>query len=112
MPITNPNYSQINHEEMAASIGLKAKHIPMLIGSFLEESGPILEDLATAIAAKDYVTIKSSAHSIKGSAGNLRFNEVYEMCKEMELASNEANDSFDYSSYLTAVKSAVATISA
>ena len=43
MPITNPNYSDLNHEDMAASIGLKAKHIPMLIGSFLEESGAILE---------------------------------------------------------------------
>ena len=110
MPITNPNYSELNHEEMAASIGLKAKHIPMLVGSFLEETGPILENLTSAIASTDYTAIKSSAHSVKGSAGNLRFNEVYEMCKEMELAANESDSSFDYSAYLTAVKSAVATI--
>lgn len=111
MAITNPNYSQLNHEEMATSIGLKAKHIPMLIGSFLEESGPILENLSSAIDTKDYAGIKSYAHSIKGSAGNLRFNEVYEMCKEMELAGGASDTSFDYNGYLTAVKDAVATIS-
>lgn len=95
---------------MAASIGLKAKHIPMLIGSFLEESGAILENLSSAIDSKDYAVIKSLAHSIKGSAGTLRFNEVYEMCKEMEMAASASDTSFDYSAYLTAAKSAVATI--
>ncbi|WP_348653046.1 Hpt domain-containing protein [uncultured Sulfurimonas sp.] len=89
MPITNPNYSDLNHEDMAASIGLKAKHIPMLIGSFLEETGVILETIASAIASTDYAAIKLSAHSVKGSA---------------------SDTSFEYSAYLTAVKSAVATI--
>jgi len=110
MAILTADYANINHEEMAASIGLKPKHIPMLIGSFMEESVGILENLTAAIASKDYEAIKAQSHAIKGSAGNLRFNEVYEMAKEVEFAGTESNADFDYDGYLTAIKSAVATI--
>ena len=110
MPITNPDYSNLNHDEMAKVIGLKPKHMPMLIGSFLDESAPILETLKAAIEAKDYTTIKAAAHSIKGSAGNLRFNELYEMAKELEHAGGDSISSFEYNSYLEAIKQAVSTI--
>ena len=110
MAILTVNYANINHEEMAAAIGLKPKHIPMLIGSFLEESVGILNNLTSAIASKDYEVIKSASHAIKGSAGNLRFKEVYEMAKELEIAGSDADTSFDYDGYLEAIKVAVATI--
>ncbi len=110
MPILNANYSNINHEEMAASIGLKAKHIPMLVGSFLEETASIIETLKQSISNRDYDQIKANAHAIKGSAGNLRFNEVYEMAKEMEFAATESKEDFDYEGYLEAVKNSIDTI--
>ena len=111
MPILNTDYSNINHEEMAASIGLKAKHIPMLLASFLEESASILDALKESIDAKDYEKIKANAHSIKGSAGNLRFEELYQMAKEMELAGTNATSDFDYEGYFKAIKSSIETIS-
>lgn len=110
MAIVNADYSNLNFEEMAAAIGLKPKHIPMLVGSFLEESGPILSNIKAAIASKNYADLKLHSHSIKGSAGNLKFTEIYDMAKEMELAAAESDANFDYSSYLDAIKSAVATI--
>ena len=110
MPILNANYSDLDFDEMALSIGLKPKHIPMLIGSFLEESESILTSLADAIESNDFDSIKLHAHSLKGSAGNLKFTEVYEMSREMELAASESNADFDYKAYLTAVSSALATI--
>ena len=110
MAITTPNYSNLNLDEMAASIGLKPKHMPILIMSFLEESNPILETLSGAVASNDYATIRTSAHSIKGSAGNLRFTEVYDMAKELENAGGNSDTGFDYTGYLEAIKNAVATI--
>ena len=110
MPISHPNYSNINQEEMAAVIGLKAKHIPLLVGSFLEETAPILQNLRNAIDSKDYTSIKSFAHSIKGSAGNLRFTEVYDMTKEMEMAASQEAAEFDFDGYFDAVKTAIGTI--
>jgi len=110
MSLTNPDYSNLNHEEMASVIGLKAKHMPMLITSFLEESTPLLSQLKDAIEKRDYKTIESASHSLKGSAGNLRFNELSEMAKEMEHAGADANSSFDYLSYFHAILEAVKTI--
>ncbi len=112
MPITHPNYANLDYEEMARAIGLKAKHIPLLIASFLEEAAPLLETIQSAIASKDYGTIQSAAHSIKGSSGNLRFSELYDMSREMELAAKDADASFEYEAYFEAIRKAIDTISA
>ncbi|WP_294967098.1 Hpt domain-containing protein [Sulfurimonas sp.] len=111
MPILTPNYANISHEDMANAIGLKIKHIPMLLSSFLQETPPILQALEDAINEKDYPAIKEHAHGLKGSSGNLRFNEIYEMSKELEFAGADANQDFEYEAYLQAIKDAVATIS-
>jgi len=110
MPILNPDYSSLNYEEISAAIGLKVKHMPMLIGSFLEESETIMGSLSDAIDAKNYADIKSHAHSIKGSAGNLKFNEIYEMAKEIELSATATDENFDYKAYFDAIKEAISTI--
>jgi len=110
MPALNADYSTLNYDDIAAQIGLKAKHIPMLIGIFLEESGEIMPVLKNALDVKNFAEIQSRAHSIKGSAGNLRFKEVYEMAKEMELNAQDSNADFDYSTNFEAIKVALATI--
>ena len=110
MPILNPDYSNLNHEEMAAAIGLKVKHMPMLVGSFLDESKTIMSSLDGAIETNNYPDIKSFAHSIKGSAGNLKFDEIYEMAKELELSATESDSGFAYRDYFNAIKEAIATI--
>jgi len=111
MPITNPDYSNLNYDELAAAIGLKAKHIPLLVASFLEEANPLLETIKNAIENSDYKAIQTAAHSIKGSSGNLRFNEIYEMSKEMEHSAAANDASFDYKNYFDAIFKAISTIS-
>jgi len=110
MPVLNADYSTLNFDEMAAQIGLKEKHIPILIGSFLGEAGEIMPALKDAIDTKNFIEIQSKAHSIKGSAGNLRFIEIYEMTKEIELNAKDKNENFDYNGYFEAIKVAIATI--
>lgn len=112
MPVLNPDYSNLSHDDMAAAIGLKAKHIPLLVGSFLGESQTIMESLSEAIDSNSYEDIKLHAHSIKGSAGNLKFDDIYEMAKEMELSAINATSDFDYKAYLNAIKEAISTIPA
>ena len=112
MPILNADYSNINYNDMASLIGLKPKHIPLLIASFLEESTLILASLQDAINSNNFVKINADTHSIKGSAGNLRFNEIYEMAKEMELSSENSDANFEYIIYLEAIRSAISTIKA
>jgi len=105
-----PDYSILDMERMAKEIGLKVKHIPILIGSFLEESAEVLTRLENAIATKDYSAIYQNAHSIKGSAGNLRFNDIFEMAKAMELAAKESDSSFAYEETFDMIKKGIATI--
>lgn len=110
MPILTADYSNIDYADMASKIGLKEKHVPLLIASFIEESSGIMQSLSGAIASKNFNDIRSHSHSIKGSAGNLKFNEIYEMAKEMEFAGNDSNASFEYEAYYEAIKAAIATI--
>jgi len=110
MPILKADYSNINHEEMASQIGLNAKHIPILIDSFKQESQTAVEKLQKAIEDNDYEVIQKNAHFIKGSAGNLKFDEMYEMSKEMELSATAKNSDFDYLGYFNAIKIAFDTI--
>ena len=111
MQFIAPDYSNLNFDEMAAAIGLKVKHIPILIMSFTEESQTILEQLKEAIAAQNFNDIQHHAHSIKGSAGNLKFDEIYEMAKAMEFAAKESDASFTYNEAFDAISEGIATIS-
>ncbi|OHD96753.1 MAG: histidine kinase [Sulfurimonas sp. RIFCSPHIGHO2_12_FULL_36_9] len=111
MPILDADYSRVDYEDMAKAIGLKSKHIPILIANFIEESVSILDALEENIASRDYEKIRSSAHEIKGSAGNLKFNEVYDMAKEMEFSAAKQDMDFEYEDYFDAIKSAIGTIS-
>ena len=110
MPIQYADYSNITHEELAEAIGLKIKHIPLLLNSFVEESINIINGLENAINGRDYASIRTHSHSIKGSAGTLQFNEIYQMTKEMEFAATDSSECFDYKGHLKAVKLAIATI--
>ncbi len=110
MSIVQVDYSDLDHEEMASKIGLSSAHVPLLIASYLEEAEGGLTKLEESINKKDYEAIQSDAHFIKGSSGNLKFEELYEMSKEVEFAAAEQKESFDYEGYLKAIKEAIATI--
>jgi len=87
---------KVNSKEIASVLGISEAHIPLLVGSFLDESKEILENLFSGIEAKDYTEITLHAHSIKGSAANLRFNDISELAKSIELASKAQDGSFAY----------------
>jgi len=108
--ITAPDYSSLDAEAIAAAIGLKSKHIPRLVASFVEESTMIMGKLEEAIAARHYDEIAEYAHSLKGSSGNLRLNELYELAKSMELAAKEASSDFAYEEVFAAIKAGVGSM--
>ncbi|PHQ56174.1 MAG: histidine kinase [Sulfurimonas sp.] len=110
MAILHPNYSNLDYDAMAKKIGLKVKHIPVLLSSFLEDAQPICIKLKAAIDANDYEMIRGVAHALKGSSGNMRFNDIYEMATEMEFAARECNTSFEYAQYLDAISTAIDTV--
>ena len=104
-----PSYENISAEEMAAKIGLNVKHIPILVQSFTEESRILLAQLQKAVGEKNYDEIGNTAHSIKGSAGNLKFTELYELAKEVETSARAGIEEYPYdkacASFIKAIES-------
>ena len=87
---------KVDSKEIASVLGISETHIPLLVGSFLDESKEILENLLAAVESKNYTDITLHAHSIKGSAANLRFNDIAEIAKSMELSAKTEDNSFAY----------------
>lgn len=89
----------VNYEELAEKMGIKIKHIPRLMNSFMDESKEIMEKLEDAIEYKYYEQIEKYAHSLKGSSGNMHFLDLSELCRMMECAAREEDVTFDYIEY-------------
>jgi HPt (histidine-containing phosphotransfer) domain-containing protein len=106
-----PSYANIDAEDMAAKIGLNVKHIPILVQSFLDEGATIMTQMTAAINDNDYEKISLTAHSIKGSAGNLKFDAIYELAKEIELSAKDAKDAYPYAEACESLKKAIDSIS-
>jgi CheY-like chemotaxis protein len=87
----------IDYEELALKMGTRVKHIPTLLASFIEESHGIIERLKDAVEHNMINEIQQCAHSLKGSAGNMQFFDLSELCREMELVAQEGSKGFDYS---------------
>ena len=110
MPILYADYSTINHEEMAHSIGLKPIHVPLILSSFLDETKMLLGKLKESVSINDCINIKLNAHAIKGSASNLKFDEISQMAREMEQAGANKRCDFEYNAYIDAITKSLDTI--
>lgn len=87
---------KIDLEALAAKIGISPKHMPKLLNGFLNESESNLELLEKAVQEKKFPEIARLAHSIKGSAGNMKFDDLYERVKLMEAAAHANEDDFPF----------------
>ena len=74
---------------LAADIGLDEEEMLELVELFFETSTSDLERLKKALDQNDAKTVAEAAHSIKGAAGNMRFEEIYEQTRQIEKNANE-----------------------
>jgi len=54
--------------------------LPLVIHGFIAETEKLLEAMQTALANREYVTLKELAHIVKGSAGNVGAEALYQTC--------------------------------
>ena len=64
--------------------GLEAVECQELYDEFRKRLAGTLEKLNEALRKGDFTALRAEAHSIKGSSGTLRINELYEMFKKLE----------------------------
>lgn len=99
-----------DHETLAREIGIPVKYVPRLLESFFSESDHHLALLKNAIGQKDYGQIERSAHAIKGSAGNMKFDGLSKQAKLIEIAAHLQDDAYDYPSALSTVERLLASL--
>lgn len=75
----------MDRDKLAAQLGFKRTDIDMLIGIFIKNSKSSLEEMHKMIRQNNMQGIADTAHAIKGSAGNLKLNEIFELSKSIEI---------------------------
>lgn len=88
--------TEADYPIIAGQMGVKPKHVPMLIKSYFAEAAINIKKLQEAIEISDYAQIEQYSHCLKGSAGNMKFNQVYEIFKKMEEAAQTEDKTFGY----------------
>ncbi len=74
------------------NLGLDYETSKMLLDDFMTNWIKFKKELETAIKKEDYDEVRAISHSLKGSAGSLQLDTVYNLCKDMEaLAKNKAH---------------------
>ena len=74
------------------NLGLDYDISKMLLDDFMYNWDIIKKELEVAISKENYDEVRAISHSLKGSAGSLQLDTVYNLCKDMEaLAKNKAH---------------------
>lgn len=85
----------INRDQIAERLGFKRSDIDMLLAMFSKNAATSLKEMQTMIAEQNMQGIADAAHAIKGSAGNLKLDNIYNHALMIEMAAKQSED-LDY----------------
>lgn len=88
--------NEIKISDIAEKLHFTIENTHKLLEIFYESSSNIVNHLEESFEENDYDKIYRYAHSLKGSSSNLLFNEVANICKEIENSAQEQNSDFPY----------------
>ena len=75
----------MNVTELSENLGLEEDEFLDLVKLFVKTSASNLTDLAKALETGNAEEVVKASHSLKGAAGNLGFQEIYERAKLIEI---------------------------
>ena len=82
----------LDKKKISEELGIPEDMYNELLNDFTAQAEDVLSQLEAAIEAKDFQQIMERSHFIKGSAGNLRIQELYTIAKEIECGGKEEKD--------------------
>ena len=88
----------MDKDKLAAQLGFKRSDIDVLIKIFRKNTGTLIEEMGIMIKQNNMQGIADAAHAIKGSAGNLKLNEIFELSKSIEIMAKTTQNE-DYEMY-------------
>ena len=83
----------MNFKEMAAKLGLETHEFKELVSFFIDNAISDISKFKDACRQGDGEKASTSAHSLKGSSGNLGFSDIHELAKQAE--KDSGNNDFE-----------------
>lgn len=100
----------INIQALADEFEFEADDVKQMAFMFFKSTAKGLDALQKAVILNDIDAIRKAVHSIKGSAGTLRLQELHEYALEVETNARN-NEPYDYSTAYTKLAGMIEEIS-
>ncbi|MCF6248546.1 MAG: Hpt domain-containing protein [Desulfobacula sp.] len=96
----------MDFQDLASRLGIDDEDFMELVELFVVTTLSDIEKIKKSVQKKNCHDASAAAHSIKGAAGNMGFNDMFELAKTMEMqAREESLDGFD--AYITDLEAQV-----
>ena len=82
----------IDRDQIAAKLGFKRSDVDMLLAMFSKNAATSLEEMQKMIDEGNMQGVADAAHAIKGSAGNLKLDDIYTLAMTIEMAAKNDKD--------------------
>jgi len=100
----------LDTQKLKKELQLSDDELLMLLKLFIKKMNEIIPELYSAIESQDYIKIAHLAHSIKGSSGNFRMQELQALASQMETQAKEEESKFIYEEVLQRIEKIVLEI--
>ncbi|MDQ1338848.1 MAG: two-component system, sensor histidine kinase and response regulator [Campylobacterota bacterium] len=100
----------LNCEKLNQELMLSGDELIMLIELFIKKMAKQMPELENAIKVRDYKKIALIAHSIKGSSGNFRLEDVQEESSKIEKMAKGEESTYNYEALLEKIKNRLSKI--
>ena len=97
-------------EKLTKELMLTSDELRMLLTLFIKKMQTTLPELYEAIKNREYRKIALKAHSIKGSSGNFRIEELLKNAAEMEQMAKHENHEYDYKAVFEKIQKKIESI--
>lgn len=89
----NHNFFNKNLEFFMEQTGLGINDAKVIFETFMDTVLDLMKNIESALVSEDYQAIRRIAHQLKGSSGNLRIIDIFELAKELETSAMEKDKS-------------------
>lgn len=95
---------EIDMNKIAAELGIDQEVVLELLKEYLKEADGLIGKLEGSLASGDYAVLISTAHTLKGSSGNLRMTPIQEAARAVELSGKEKKDKASIEALVASLK--------
>lgn len=100
----------VDIEKLKKELMLSEEELTLLLTLFISKMKQTLPELSEAIKKNDYENIALKAHSIKGSSGNFRIEELLQLSTEMEKMAKNESTTYNYQDTFEKLKKKIESI--